>query len=76
VRRVRRTRLRPLTSWRAIERRESRKFRVGDLEVGGDAPICVQSMTNTLTADAPATIAQLEDPTRPRRRRRFLAWRF
>ena len=45
--------------WRAIHRRPSRKIRVGSVEVGGDAPITVQSMTNTLTADAAATIAQI-----------------
>ena len=45
--------------WRAIQRRPSRKIRVGSVEVGGDAPITVQSMTNTLTADAGATIAQV-----------------
>lgn len=45
--------------WRAIQRRPSRKIRVGSVEVGGDAPITVQSMTNTLTADAAATIDQI-----------------
>lgn len=45
--------------WRLIERRQSRKIRVGSVEVGGDAPISVQSMTNTLTSDASATIAQI-----------------
>ena len=50
------THLRP---WRTITRRPSRKIRVGDVEVGGDAPITVQSMTNTLTADANATIGQI-----------------
>jgi (E)-4-hydroxy-3-methylbut-2-enyl-diphosphate synthase len=45
--------------WRAIHRRATRKIRVGSVEVGGDAPISVQSMTNTLTADAAATIAQV-----------------
>ncbi|THD63693.1 flavodoxin-dependent (E)-4-hydroxy-3-methylbut-2-enyl-diphosphate synthase [Phenylobacterium sp.] len=45
--------------WRAIHRRKSRKIRVGSVEVGGDAPISVQSMTNTLTADAAATIGQI-----------------
>ena len=45
--------------WRAIDRRVSRKIRVGKVEVGGDAPITVQSMTNTLTADAAATIDQI-----------------
>jgi len=50
------THLRP---WRTIQRRVSRKIRVGAVEVGGDAPITVQSMTNTLTADAAATIDQI-----------------
>ena len=45
--------------WRAIHRRPSRKIRVGSVEVGGDAPITVQSMTNTLTSDAQATIDQI-----------------
>ncbi|MGA0607538.1 flavodoxin-dependent (E)-4-hydroxy-3-methylbut-2-enyl-diphosphate synthase [Phenylobacterium sp. VNQ135] len=45
--------------WRAIHRRPSRKIRVGSVEVGGDAPITVQSMTNTVTADAGATIGQI-----------------
>src|ERR1700722_15748361 len=45
--------------WRAIQRRPSRKIRVGKVEVGGDAPITVQSMTNTITGDAAATIAQV-----------------
>ncbi|OYW76503.1 MAG: 4-hydroxy-3-methylbut-2-en-1-yl diphosphate synthase, partial [Asticcacaulis sp. 32-58-5] len=45
--------------WRMIERRKSRKIRVGSVEVGGDAPITVQSMTNTLTSDAQATLRQI-----------------
>ena len=45
--------------WRTIVRRKSRQIRVGDVLVGGDAPITVQSMTNTLTADAAATIDQI-----------------
>jgi (E)-4-hydroxy-3-methylbut-2-enyl-diphosphate synthase len=45
--------------YRDIVRRKSRKIRVGKVEVGGDAPITVQSMTNTLTADAAATIDQV-----------------
>jgi len=45
--------------WRAIPRRKSRKIRVGNLFVGGDAPILVQSMTNTPTEDAKATIEQI-----------------
>ena len=45
--------------WRHIERRKSRQIRVGDVLVGGDAPITVQSMTNTPTSDARATIDQI-----------------
>ena len=45
--------------WRMIQRRACRKIRVGSVEVGGDAPITVQTMTNTLTADAGATIDQI-----------------
>jgi len=50
---------RSVRPWRMIERRKSRKIRVGDIEVGGDAPISVQTMTNTPTADAGATIDQI-----------------
>jgi (E)-4-hydroxy-3-methylbut-2-enyl-diphosphate synthase len=46
--------------YRDIVRRKARKIRVGAVEVGGDAPISVQSMTNTLTSDAKATIAQVK----------------
>lgn len=46
-------------AYRDIVRRKSRKIRVGKVEVGGDAPITVQSMTNTVTADARATIDQV-----------------
>ena len=42
-----------------ITRRPSRKIRVGSVEIGGDAPIAVQTMTNTLTSDAKATIEQI-----------------
>ena len=47
--------------WRDIERRKSRKVHVGPVAVGGDAPISVQTMTNTLTSDAKATIAQIQE---------------
>ncbi|PKP85455.1 MAG: 4-hydroxy-3-methylbut-2-en-1-yl diphosphate synthase [Alphaproteobacteria bacterium HGW-Alphaproteobacteria-2] len=49
-----------LRPWRAIERRKSRQIRVGPLAVGGDAPISVQTMTNTLTTDVAATVAQIQ----------------
>ena len=45
--------------WRQIVRRKSRQIKVGNVLVGGDAPISVQSMTNTLTSDAKATIEQI-----------------
>jgi len=51
------TTLRP---WRTIARRKSRQIRVGSVLVGGDAPISVQTMTNTLTTDASATIEQIK----------------
>ena len=43
-----------------IVRRKSRQIMVGDVPVGGDAPISVQSMTNTSTSDVVATVAQIE----------------
>ena len=46
--------------YRDILRRKSRKIRVGSVEVGGDAPITVQSMTNTLTTDIQGTIRQVK----------------
>src|SRR5450755_541890 len=45
--------------YRDIMRRKSRRIMVGSVPVGGDSPITVQTMTNTLTADAEATIAQI-----------------
>ncbi len=50
-----------LRPWRDIERRQSRQIMVGHVPVGGDAPIAVQSMTNTLTSDAQATIRQVNE---------------
>ncbi|MGF1502368.1 MAG: flavodoxin-dependent (E)-4-hydroxy-3-methylbut-2-enyl-diphosphate synthase [Paracoccaceae bacterium] len=46
--------------WRTIERRPSRQIHVGSVPVGGDAPITVQTMTNTLTTDPKATLVQIE----------------
>ncbi|WP_395714864.1 flavodoxin-dependent (E)-4-hydroxy-3-methylbut-2-enyl-diphosphate synthase [Reyranella sp.] len=45
--------------YRDVVRRKSRRVMVGNVPVGGDSPITVQTMTNTLTADAAATIAQI-----------------
>ena len=52
--------LNPVRPWRSIERRRSRRIHVGPVPVGGDAPISVQTMTNTLTTDVRATIAQVQ----------------
>ncbi|MEM1379378.1 MAG: flavodoxin-dependent (E)-4-hydroxy-3-methylbut-2-enyl-diphosphate synthase [Pseudomonadota bacterium] len=46
--------------WRDIDRRKCRQIMVGNVPIGGDAPIAVQSMTNTDTADAKATLEQIE----------------
>jgi (E)-4-hydroxy-3-methylbut-2-enyl-diphosphate synthase len=45
--------------YRQIERRKSRKIKVGNVFVGGDAPITVQTMTNTKTTDINATLEQI-----------------
>ncbi|MCO8145351.1 flavodoxin-dependent (E)-4-hydroxy-3-methylbut-2-enyl-diphosphate synthase [Rhodovulum tesquicola] len=46
--------------WRHIERRKSRQIHVGPVAVGGDAPISVQTMTNTVTTDIRGTIEQVQ----------------
>ncbi|MFZ0243519.1 MAG: flavodoxin-dependent (E)-4-hydroxy-3-methylbut-2-enyl-diphosphate synthase [Desulfobacterales bacterium] len=43
-----------------IKRRETRRITVGGVAIGGDAPISVQSMTNTSTTDVAATVAQIK----------------
>ena len=43
----------------AIKRRRSRRIMIGRVAVGGDAPVSVQSMTNTETTDVAATVAQI-----------------
>ena len=45
--------------YRQILRRKCRQIMVGKVPVGGDAPITVQTMTNTLTSDVDATVAQI-----------------
>ena len=49
----------PIRPWRNIERRKSRQIMVGNVPVGGDAPITVQTMTNTLTHDVKGTLNQI-----------------
>jgi (E)-4-hydroxy-3-methylbut-2-enyl-diphosphate synthase len=51
--------LHSIRPWRQIPRRACRKIQVGPLQMGGDAPISVQSMTNTLTTDIDGTVAQV-----------------
>ncbi|MFD1882477.1 flavodoxin-dependent (E)-4-hydroxy-3-methylbut-2-enyl-diphosphate synthase [Paracoccus pacificus] len=51
--------LNPIRPWRNIERRKSRQIMVGRVPVGGDAPISVQTMTNTDSGDVRATLAQV-----------------
>ncbi|MDB3914621.1 flavodoxin-dependent (E)-4-hydroxy-3-methylbut-2-enyl-diphosphate synthase [Alphaproteobacteria bacterium] len=46
--------------YRHIERRKSKKIKVGNISVGGDAPISVQTMTNTPTTDIDLTLGQIE----------------
>ncbi|WP_289155388.1 flavodoxin-dependent (E)-4-hydroxy-3-methylbut-2-enyl-diphosphate synthase [uncultured Salipiger sp.] len=50
----------PIRPWRSIERRKSRQIMVGNVPVGGNAPISVQTMTNTVTTDVRATIEQVQ----------------
>jgi len=49
--------------FRDIKRRKTKKVKVGKVEIGGDSPISVQSMTNTLTTDVDATIKQINELT-------------
>jgi (E)-4-hydroxy-3-methylbut-2-enyl-diphosphate synthase len=53
--------LHAIRPWRQIDRRSCRKIHVGPVAVGGDAPISVQTMTNTPTTDVAATVAQVQD---------------
>ncbi|WP_010137440.1 flavodoxin-dependent (E)-4-hydroxy-3-methylbut-2-enyl-diphosphate synthase [Oceanicola sp. S124] len=49
----------PVRPWRNIDRRESRRIMVGNVPVGGGAPISVQTMTNTITTDVKGTLDQI-----------------
>ncbi|MGD9919419.1 MAG: flavodoxin-dependent (E)-4-hydroxy-3-methylbut-2-enyl-diphosphate synthase [Paenirhodobacter sp.] len=51
--------LNPVRPWRNVYRRKSRQIMVGKVPVGGDAPISVQTMTNTDTSDVKATLDQV-----------------
>ena len=50
-----------IRTFRDIKRKKTKKIKVGNVEVGGDAPISVQSMTNTLTTDITGTINQINE---------------
>ena len=45
--------------YRTIKRKNTKKIKVGKVSIGGEAPISVQSMTNTLTTDVKGTINQI-----------------
>ena len=47
--------------FRDINRKKTKEINVGNLKIGGDNPISVQSMTNTLTKDSKSTIKQIKD---------------
>ena len=47
--------------FRDIKRKKTKEINVGKVKVGGDNPISVQSMTNTLTTDVKATIKQINE---------------
>ena len=49
-----------LRSYQKIDRRKTRVINVGKVAIGGDNPIAVQTMTNTITADVAATISQVQ----------------
>src|SRR3546814_18901407 len=58
----------PLSDWAfgPAPRRNTRQVRIGGVAVGGDAPVVVQSMTNTDTADVASTVKQVADLWRAR----------
>ncbi|MCD4699022.1 MAG: flavodoxin-dependent (E)-4-hydroxy-3-methylbut-2-enyl-diphosphate synthase, partial [Phycisphaerae bacterium] len=43
-----------------IQRRKTRSVTVGDVRIGGDSPVSIQSMTTTPTSDVAATLRQIE----------------
>ena len=47
--------------FRDIKRRKTKVIKVGNVKIGGDHPISVQSMPNTLTTDVKSTINQIND---------------
>ena len=49
-----------LRSYQKIDRRKTRTIKIGNLQIGGNSPILVQTMTNTLTSNVKETINQIE----------------
>ena len=49
------------TEWKMIKRRLSKQIQIGNVKIGGDAPVSVQSMCNTDTRDVKATVNQIKD---------------
>ena len=47
--------------FRDIKRKKTKAIKVGNLDIGGDNPISVQSMTNTMTKDSKSTINQIKE---------------
>ena len=47
-------------SYQKIDRRKSRVIHLGNIKVGGGAPISVQTMTNTITSDVKSTLSQID----------------
>ena len=47
-------------SYQNIDRRKTRKIKIGNLEIGGNSPISVQTMTNTITSDVKSTLKQIK----------------
>ena len=52
-----------LRPYRDINKKKTKEIKVGTVKIGGNNPISVQSMTNTLTTDVKATIKQIESLT-------------
>ena len=48
--------------YRNIKRKKTKKIKVGNVEVGGDSKIAIQSMTNTITSNVKSTIFQILEP--------------
>ena len=53
--------LNSIRPWKNIYRRKSKSISLGSIDIGGDSPISVQSMTNTLTSDVEGTLKQIND---------------